>query len=428
MRYKNDGPAVMLCEPTSVFPAQLAAYWRAKGMEVVLVTYRQDANSSLLDQTPIVRSSEHESPRSRMIRERLVSPLLSRLESTVPLFKRRFTRLTGLAEDSEMRLPCFAEYVAAAWPAAKAAQALRPRFVFGHEVTTYGLATALCTGVPKIIFPWGGDVLSYAESSPFHFALTKLALRRADLIVPSSMTAAQHIRMRFGVQPERVRPVSWGVDRQKFKHADARQRAILCSKWNIDPQATVILNPRRFRPAWGGFVALEAFLELASENPLLHFVLFGGAGTEDFTRQARDRIEQRGMSSRFTLLEGFAATEDCIELMSISDVFVSLLGRFDMRSISVLQAAAAGAAPIIGENPEYREMERLGFAALFVRPDSVEDVLRALRFCVMSPEKVRDMVARNDRYLAQYEDYSTQMDTLLGLIEGVCARYDVESA
>jgi hypothetical protein len=99
-----------------------------------------------------------------------------------------------------------------------------------------------------------------------------------------------------------------------------------------------------------------------------------------------------------------------------------------MRSISVLQAAAAGAAPVIGENPEYREMERLGFAALFVRPDSVEDVVRALRFCVMSPEKVRDMVARNDRYLAQYEDYSTQMDTLLGLIEGVCARYDVESA
>ena len=416
----------MLCEPTSVFAIQLAAYWRSKGIEVVLVTHRQDAQSSLPDQTPIVRSSEHETPRSRMIKERLVSPLLYRLESTVPLFKRRFTRITGLAADSEMRLPSFAEYVAAAWPTAKAAQALRPRFVFGHEVTTYGLPTALCRDVPRIIFPWGGDVLSYAESSPFHFALTKLALRAVDLIVPSSTTAAQHICARFGVRPERVRPVSWGVDRQKFRKADAGQRAVLCSKWKINPQATVILNPRRFRPGWGGFVALKAFMQLASENPLTHFVLFGGAGTEDFTRQAWARIEEGQMSSRFTVLEGFAPAADCIELMSISDVFVSLLGRFDMRSSSVLQAAAAGAVPVIGEHPEYREMERLGFAALFVQPDSIEDVVRALRVCVTNPEKRREMLDRNDRYMAQYEDYSTQMDGLLNLIEGVCASYDIE--
>ena len=55
MRYNSDGPAVMLCEPTSVFPAHLAAYWRAKGMEVVLVTHRHDAQPSLPDGTPIVR-------------------------------------------------------------------------------------------------------------------------------------------------------------------------------------------------------------------------------------------------------------------------------------------------------------------------------------------------------------------------------------
>jgi glycosyltransferase involved in cell wall biosynthesis len=423
--HNSDGPAVMLCEPTSVFPAQLAAYWRAKGIEVVLVTHRQDSPPNLPDGTPIVRSSQHESRQSRMIRTRLVSPLLHRLEMTVPWFERRFTRITGAAADSEWRLPNFAEYVAAAWPTAKAVRALRPRFAFGHEVITYGLPTALCSGVPKIIFPWGSDVLSYAESSPFHFALTKLALRKADLIVPSSTTAAQHIRERFGVRPERVRAVSWGVDRQKYKKADAIQRAGICAKWNINPQATVVLNPRRFRKAWGGFLALEAFMQVASENPLTHFVLFGGEGTEKFTKEARAGIEEQGLSSRFTLLEGFAPLADCVELMSISDVFVSLLGRFDMRSSSVLQTAAAGAVPIVAEHSEYREMERLGFAALFVPPDSVEDVIKALRFCVLNPTERREMIARNDRYIAQHEDYSTQMDTLLNLIDEVCIRYDV---
>lgn len=424
MKHKNDGPAVMLCEPTSVFPAHLAAYWRAKGMEVVLVTHRHDAQPSLPDGTPIIRSSEHETRWSRNVRRRLIAPLLYRLERTVPRFKRRFTRITGVPADSEFWMPYFAEYVAAAWPTAKTAQALRPRFVFGHEVTTYGLATALCRGVPKIIFPWGSDVLSYAESSPFHFALTKYALRAADIIVPSSTIAAQHIRERFGVRSEKVHPVSWGVDRQRFKKADDVQRQVLCAKWKISPEATVILNPRRFQPAWGGFLALEAFMQLALENPLTHFVLFGGIHSEKYTNQARAKIEERGLSSRFTLLEGFAPWADCIELMSISDVFVSLLGRFDMRSVSVLQAAAAGAVPVIAEHSEYREMERLGFAALFVQPDSVDDTIRALRFCVQNPEKMRDMRARNDRYLAQYEDHPTQMNRLLTLIDEVCARYD----
>ena len=423
MRQNGNGPAVMLCEPSSVFPAHLAAYWRAAGMDVVLVTHRQDAQSSLADGTPIVRSSEHESTWSRRIRRRLMSPVLYRLEGTVPRFKQRFTRITGAPADSELRMPYFAEYVASAWPTAKAAQALRPRFVFGHEVTTYGLPTALCKGVPKIIFPWGGDVLSYAESSPFHFALTKYALRAVDMIVPSSTMAAKHIRERFGVRSEKVRPVSWGVDRQKFKRADAVQRRAICARWNINPEAMVILNPRRFRPVWGGFVALDAFIQLALENLLTHFVLFGGADTEKFTNEARAKIQDHGLSSRFTLLEGFAPSSACIELMSISDVFVSLLGRFDMRSISVLQATAAGAVPVIAEHPEYREMEGSGFAALFVQPDSVADTVRALRFCVQNPEKMCEIRARNDRYLAQFEDHSTQMNKLLNLIEEVCARY-----
>ncbi len=126
MRQKRDGPAVMLCEPSSVFPAHLAAYWRATGMDVVLVTHRQDAQSSLPDGTPIVRSSEHESKWSRRIRRRLMNPLLYRLERTVPRFKQRFTRITGAPADSELRMPFFAEFVASAWPTAQAAQALRP--------------------------------------------------------------------------------------------------------------------------------------------------------------------------------------------------------------------------------------------------------------------------------------------------------------
>ncbi len=424
MRYRPEGPAVMLGESTSRFPAQLASYWRSQGMKVALVTYNPEALPSLPDGTQIIRSCDHETRLNRSINYCLFNPILHGLERTVPRFKERFSRITGVSADSELRLPYFASYVTNAWPTARAAMSLHPRFVFGHEVTTYGLATALCRGVPRIIFPWGGDVFTYAESSPYHLALTKVSLWAADLIVPSSTTAAHHICERFGVSPKKVHAISWGVDRQLFKRADADLRKASRTRWKIAPEATVFLNARRFHPAWGGLTALEAFIRLASEYPGTHFIFLGGRGSERFIQPAKARLEKAGLLSRFTLLDGDSPLEICAELMSISDVFVSLLGLGDMRSVSVLQAAAAGGAPIISDSAEYREMERLGFSAMFVKPDSVEDVLGALRFYVDNPEKAREIVARNEGYLAEHEDYARQMDKLFGLINEVCGRYE----
>ncbi len=423
MSYDANGPAVMLGESTSLFPAQLAAHWRSKGIDVVLVTHNRDAAPTLAGGTRVVRSSDFETRSTRGVTRGVLSPVLYRLERTVPRFKRRFERITGVSADTELWLPYFADYVTAAWPTVRAAQAQRPRFVFGHEVTTYGLPTALCRGVPRILLPWGGDVFTYAESSPYQFALTKFSLRTVDLVVPSSTTAARHISKRFGVPEERVQPLSWGVDRKTFRRADDSRRHAICARWNIDPAATILLNPRRFRPDWGAFVALEAFLQIAAEEPFTHFILFGGHNTEDFTKQARDRVAEKGLSTRFTLLEGNAPVDVCAELMSVSDIFVSLLGRGDMRSASVLQAAAAGAAPVLSDLPEYREMERLGFVGLFVEPDNTDEVVKALRVYLREPAKARDTVAANHVYLAEHEDYPVQMDKLLGLIAGVCSRY-----
>jgi len=267
-------------------------------------------------------------------------------------------------------------------------------------------------------------VFTYAESSPFQFAVAKLALNLVDLILPSSSTAAHHICERFGISSRKVQPVSWGVDRERFKRAEGESRQAIRRKWGIEPGALVFLNVRRFRPAWGGFVALEAFMRLASEHPSSHFILLAGQSTEDSIRQARERLQESGLLSRFTLLEGHTPLEVCAELMSISDAFTSLLGRGDMRSSSVLQAAAAGGIPIVSDTPEYREMEGLGFAGLFVRPDSVEEVLDALRFVARNPESAGPILARNNVYITEHEDYTKQMGKMLGLINEVCSKYE----
>jgi glycosyltransferase involved in cell wall biosynthesis len=242
--------------------------------------------------------------------------------------------------------------------------------------------------------------------------------------VPSSTTAARHICERFGIHKRKVQAVSWGVDRQIFKRVTDEERRSLRRKWGIDSDALVFINVRRFRPIWGGFVALEAFMRIAHEYPSSRFILLAGESTEEFISQARNQLQEAGLLSRFILLDGHTPLQICAELMSISDAFTSLLGLGDMRSSSVLQAAAVGGLPVVSDTPEYREMERLGFAGLFVRPDSVEDVVGALRYVVQNPASVSEIAARNQIYIAEHEEHFKQMDRMLSLIDDVCTDYE----
>jgi hypothetical protein len=78
-------------------------------MEVVVITHGANAASSLPDGTPVVHSKKYETRTTRVLNGQVLSPLLSQMERLVPHFKSRFTRVTGVSNDTELWLPSFAE-------------------------------------------------------------------------------------------------------------------------------------------------------------------------------------------------------------------------------------------------------------------------------------------------------------------------------
>lgn len=415
------GPAVQLANSSSLFPLHLAECWRALGMETAIVS-RYEQKSRVLDNgTKIISSCEFENCWIRLAKR--FYPYLHDLEKIfVSHYKPSYRLKTGREEPDPWE-PYFVAHLLDALPVASAAVSLRPRFVFGHEVGAYGLATAFCKNIPRILFPWGADVFLSAETSPIYYKLIKYSLNSADLIVPSSTTAARHIRERFGIPGDKVQEVSWGVDRSLFKRADSASRREICAKLGINPGATIVLNPRRFMPAWGCFVALDVFLQLAVEYPQTHFVLLGGQGTHDNVELGRKKIKEKGLIDRFTLFDTDIPLHKCAELMSVSDLFVSLLGRGDMRSWSVTQSAASGGIPIITDMPEYREMEKAGFSCFLINPESVEEILTAFRYALDHPDQMEELRHKNYKFIAENEDHHKQMKMMLNLIDSVCDKY-----
>ena len=421
-----SGPAVILCDANVPLAYHdLAVYLRSQGLDVVVVSQAPGCATTRPDGTRVLYSGEHDTRLRQLVIHTLLRKAVLAVERVFQWPQRYAGRVAKRFDDPWLWYPYVTESLLNASAVAATALALRPSFVFGQEVASYGLATALCRGVPKVLFPWGHDIFVCVDTSWLLFALTRFALNSADLVVPASVSATRYIADRFDVPPERIQGISWGVDRHAFRRASAEQRRAICARWGVDPAALVVLNVRRFRPAWGCFVALRAFVQVACETAGVHFIMLGGAGSERYVAQARAILAEEGLAARFTLLEGDAPLSVCAELMSVSDVFVSLLKTGDMRSSSVLQAAAAGGAPIVADGPEYRHMEAAGFAGVFVEPESVADVVNALRWYIAHPEKRADVTARNAVYIATHEDPERQMARLLDAIRTAARDYPV---
>jgi glycosyltransferase involved in cell wall biosynthesis len=409
-------PVVIIGHPEHFAPRLLAAFWRTLGMDVAIVTRSWDGPAQLPDGTRILQSLSAESA-ERRDQLNALHGTWERLERDITREEyRRYTEAMGPPEHRDYH-PSLADSFIKAMSIPPFVDELDPAFVLGQEVFSYGLATALCSSRPRVLMPWGGDVFRFADTSSVAFAMVRRALQGVDLIVPGAKAGADHIVNRFDVPSHRVSVNRWGFDRTLFRRASDEQRRAFCAASGIDPASLIIVNIRRFKPRWGNDLALEAFLRLAAENPRLAFFAIGGGGSEPFAAEARARIAAEGFEGRIRILDGHVPDETIQQLVSVTDIFTSLVRRNDMGSRSIKEGASTGATPVLSNIASAREMESLGFRGFFVDELSASGVTATLRRAIEAPPALRaEIAAANQRYLDVHEDRQAHLLDMLDRI------------
>jgi 1,2-diacylglycerol-3-alpha-glucose alpha-1,2-galactosyltransferase len=301
---------------------------------------------------------------------------------------------------------------------AAALKVLKPDFVFVQEAYTWGGLALFYTDSPVVLFPFGGDIYTHSQVSFVSHLYMKRALHKATLVMPSATSAVRFLNKTFGIPENKVRPVSWGVDRQMFFPLQNRKKELAREKWQIPADRKIIMNIRRFRPGWGALVALETFILMARTYPEeYHFVLLGGAGKDKaILEEAAERLRNENLTDRILLIEDRITLEEVSELMGISDVFVNLMTKEDMRSASILQGAAMGSVPVLIDQPEYRHMEDDGYNAIFVPENDPELIARELHNLCSDKSKMERMAAANLEYIRNKEDGEVQVKKILDVI------------
>ena len=415
----NRGPVLVIGNAGSVFPRHLAALWRSMGLDARIVTRRWTGERELPGGIPVIAAEDAESARQRALYagiERAAWFIESRLTSWQG---DRYRRAMG--SETTYR-PYLSPWIADALSISRVVRAMRPQFVCGQEVFAYGLATAFCRGIPRLLMPWGGDIHMYCNTSSIASGSVRYALTHVDLVVPGSPLTKKYLHERFGVAMDRMHCGGlWALDRARFNRQARASREATCHRFGIDPGRLIVMNIRRFFPAWGSDLALSAFVRFARENPSPHFVMLGGAGTEPHVTEARRLLHEQSLTNRFTLFDGEIPLEDCAALMSAADIVVSLMRERDMRPLSsILEAAACGGAPILSDQEEYRAMESLGFRALFCAAGDEEAVMAALRQYADDPSLRRVTAEANEAYLEAHENGQRQATDLLRRVRLMC--------
>ncbi|MEO7851106.1 MAG: glycosyltransferase [Rubrivivax sp.] len=282
---------------------------------------------------------------------------------------------------------------------------LRPRWLHGHYVTSYGLWAAACRSqadAPLVLTAWGSDILvTPRETTPrgrITAALLRRSLQRAALITADSLDVLDAIR---GYGPSaRCEQVLWGADTELFQPGEAAPGFEICSlrMWEPNYRNDTLLR------AWARFCTARP-----SADAVLHLL---GGGPEESALKALARALGISDAVRFT---GRVDERTLVCTLQRCRVSISVPAS-DATSVSVLESMASGLPVVASDLPANRQWLDPAMLVGVGDDAALADLLTRLHD---DPTLCRAQGNRNRALVLQRGSRRQQMDRMAALYEAL---------
>lgn len=304
-------------------------------------------------------------------------------------------------------LPGAVRYPLASGRVRAALDAFRPDVVDAHFVPNYGLIGAILRRRPLVVNAWGSDLL--AARDPLRRARLSWVLGRADHVRVDAENLARAAR-RLGVPEERLEVLPWGAEIDRFAFsADAGERRAARGRWPEELRqaagdSPVVVSTRMHHPVYALDTLIDAWDEVSRALPAAR-CLVAGDGPLRGALEARAR---RGTGAASIAFLGRRTQEELARLLAGADVYVST-SRSDSTSLSLLEAMAAGAFPVVTDIEGNREWVGAGTASIFA-PGDAAALSRGLVWALTEPGRTEAARRTNRATVEARGDWRRAMD------------------
>lgn len=279
---------------------------------------------------------------------------------------------------------------------------LDPDILHVHDLTTgFGWLARVSGHHPYVLTVWGSDLYRVAPASRPARILTRLALRRADLVTANSDHLAA-TAVRAGAREGRVRVVNFGIDPADYAPSDPDP--ILKRSLGLEGRR-IVFAPRQIAPLYDQAAIVRALPMLPAD---VSVVMSARAAIATTLQALLALADDLGVRDRLVLVPAIPHDE-MPRYLGIADVVVSV-PHTDAAAATVLEAMAAGRPVVATDLPSPREFLAETWPDLLVPLGDPAAIAKAVGWVFgAEPATLRRRTADARRVVLERADRGEQM-------------------
>ncbi len=319
-------------------------------------------------------------------------------------------RLEIIATDPRVKLfvPRVLSLPSILWKLNRLLNDFRPNVIHSHSANTYSWLPMLAGARPRLITPWGSDILIHARNNLVYYVLTKLALVSSDMIHCDGINT-QTALLDMGVDPSRIIITFFGTDTEIF--APRSDKNELRSKYNLTPNQKVIISIRTLTQVHGVITFIEAMPAVVKAEPNMRF-LIGGDGP--LRGELEHRARELGVFDSIQFL-GRLNEKQVAEALAVSDLYVSTSLSESGLAGSTAEAMSTGLPIINTDTGDIRDWIEDGETG-YIIPHSDPVVLAEKIILAINDDKMKENArSLNRKAIEERNNIKIEMDKMLNV-------------
>jgi glycosyltransferase involved in cell wall biosynthesis len=291
---------------------------------------------------------------------------------------------------------------------------IEPDLVHAHSLYYPGYLGAFVSGVPRVITVWSNEDVSlpFARRPPaLNRIFSSWALGRGDIVTGISRSLVDSITAMGGVS-EKTFVFHWGVDLRVFNRDESVGR--VRARLGLDGRR-VVLSPRNIDQNCNIETVVKAIPLVARSCPDVRFLFLWNYRDESYMARVRRSVGELAVEC-WTSFRGPVDYSTLHYYYRAADVFVSV-PHSDSGPVSLVEAMACGAAPVVSDLPCVREWIDDGLNGLVVKADDHVALGGAISRLLVDDDRRNRMAAVNEELVRERADAEQNMAWMEGVYE-----------